>query len=451
MLGDLEKAVRLAVRAGADSAEAFGMWSTGTSFSVEKDSVSNAHAASHEASAIRVIKGGRLGFAYYTGIDEARSAVGRALKISRLSARTEYRFPGEKKAAAVLKPDPRILAFTAEMGVEGLVTLTRAALDVDPHLVVAGAGVGWGTDGCALVNSEGARFREVATSIHASAYTVYKNGGSATGFDFDSKMRGRIDWAKVGRNAGGLAVRAARPRRLGKAPKEVIFTPFASETLFEFLLVKALHADVVDKGQSVYSGRIGDTVASSALTLVDDPLDPAMPNSASHDDEGVRSKRNVLIEKGRLTGVLADLESASRRETPALGSSLRYERRDAERSVKAPPTTCGRNIVLRARNVKFGALVSSTKDGVLVYDLLGAHTANPQSGDFSVTAATLFRIKDGEILHAVKPVVISGNLPDLMKRVTGVADDYRDMSGSFSPVNLHVPSVRFEGVNVAGR
>jgi PmbA protein len=337
------------------------------------------------------------------------------------------------------------------MGVEALTTLTRSALGVDPHIVVAGAGVGWGTDGCALVNSEGGRFKEEATSIHASAYTVYRNGGSATGFDFDSKMRGRLDWAKVGRGAADLAVRASRPKRLGKAPREVIFTPFASETLFEFLLVKALHADVVDKGQSVYSGRIGDAVASRSLTVFDDPLDPSMPNSGSHDDEGVRSKRNVLIDKGRLVGVLADSEGARRRGSPALGSSLRYEKRDAERSVKAPPSTSGRNVVVRGRNVAFDALVSSTKDGLLVYDALGAHTANPQSGDFSVTAATLFRIKDGEILDAVKPVVISGNLPLLLHHVTGVADDHRDMGGSFSPVNLHLPSMRFEGVNVAGR
>ena len=87
---------------------------------------------------------------------------------------------------------------------------------------------------------------------------------------------------------------------------------------------------------------------------------------------------------------------------------------------------------------------------MIVYEVLGAHTSNPASGDFSVNSSLLFKIENGEIVHPIKQAMISGNFHECLKRISGIGDDYKRLSGGLSTVSVFAPTIRIEKVRVTG-
>ncbi|WP_455392665.1 metallopeptidase TldD-related protein, partial [[Eubacterium] cellulosolvens] len=171
-------------------------------------------------------------------------------------------------------------------------------------------------------------------------------------------------------------------------------------------------------------------------------------NTAPWDDEGSPTQKNELIEKGVLKKYLFDRSSALEFDTISTGNAMRSGGYGDGRSYRAPPKTQAQNFMVTGPNKPFNELVAGLKKGLIVYELLGAHTANQASGDFAVNSPTLFIIEDGVITGAAKQVMISGNMGKLMEQIIGLGDDYKIVAGGLSPVAFNIPSIVIDDVKI---
>jgi PmbA protein len=180
---------------------------------------------------------------------------------------------------------------------------------------------------------------------------------------------------------------------------------------------------------------------AEGISMADDGLLEGGLGTSSTDDEGVPSRRTVLVRGGRLEGFLYDLYSAAEFGASTTGNGARG-------SYRSPPSVSARNLVIEGEPRDRDTLVSEIDEGVLVHDVLGAHTANRVSGDFSVSAPLLFRIRKGELDKPLKPVMLSGNLPQLLKAISGIGRDRKQVASGGG--SIYTGSVRIENVMVTG-
>jgi PmbA protein len=156
--------------------------------------------------------------------------------------------------------------------------------------------------------------------------------------------------------------------------------------------------------------------------------------SSRCDDEGVGSKRNRIIESGVLKTYLYDTYTAGKAGTESTGN--------ATRDNYAQTTS------IDARNLKIeyppSDIVAETNKGVIIGSVIGAHTANPISGDFSVEARNSFLIENGEITSPVRSMMISGNMFDLLQNIIGAGRDDRVLG------NIITPTLKISGLKVIG-
>ncbi len=150
-----------------------------------------------------------------------------------------------------------------------------------------------------------------------------------------------------------------------------------------------------------------------------------------------------IIENGTLNHFLYDLEESIKSNTESTGNGIRG-------GFKNPPGISDRNIVLRGEDKRKVDLLP--EEGILVDGVMGAHTLNPASGDFSVVATPAWLVKDGEIKGKVEGAMVSGNLPETLESIE-LADDYKKNYTSFggSEIKMDLPSARLNDVTVSGK
>jgi len=172
----------------------------------------------------------------------------------------------------------------------------------------------------------------------------------------------------------------------------------------------------VQRGRSPFAGRLGDGIASAALTLTDDGLDPEGPASAPFDGEGTPHGRTPLIEAGTLRTYLHDSYTA-RRE----GEGQTSTGNAARSGYRSPPAVSTSNLVIAEGERTLEELLAEASDGVYVTDVAGLHSGvNPVSGTFSVGASGR-RIEAGELAAPLTEFTIASDLPAMLAAVRAAA------------------------------
>jgi PmbA protein len=441
MLAIGEKAVRLALSRGADESEAFLAWGVSTSVDIEGSRISYPMQSTASGISVRVIRAGRLGFAYCTRPDMLERTVESALGISRLGKLLPVHFPERAPLPAVKGIwDGRIPALGPEDGIGFATRMIKEARAVDRSIQVTGGGVDFGFSEAALVNSAGVCFRERGTAVSAGASVSLRGRTTSTGFDSVSSRTLPVDFPRLGANAARLAVASRGPVAAETGPRPVVFTPEAAAELLGPVLLPALDGESAGRGESVYAGRLGRAVMDAGLSIHDDGLLEGGMGTSACDDEGVPSRRNALVEKGVLRAFMYDLYTAAEFCAATTSNAARG-------SYRHPPSVSGRNLVLGGNLKERDAVIGEINEGILVHEVLGAHTANRVSGDFSVNVPLLFRIRRGEVGRPLRPVMLSGNLPALLSSAGPCRDAKQVSLGAGSMVT---GSLRIDNVMVTG-
>lgn len=238
---------------------------------------------------------------------------------------------------------------------------------------------------------------------------------------------------EIGREAAERVLQRLGARKLPSARAAVIYEPRTAVTLLRHL-GDAVLGDAVAEKRSFLLGRIGERVASPALRVVDDGRLIRGLASRPFDGEGVATRRNPLVEDGRLRGYLLDSYTARRLGLATTGS--------ARRPARGLPTPGTSNLILEPGADAPEAIVSGTERGLIVTELIG-FGVNGVTGDYSRGAAGLW-VEDGRIEHAVQEVTVAGNLVEMLCAVDAIGNDLTFFGA------LGAPTVRVAEATIAG-
>jgi PmbA protein len=284
-----------------------------------------------------------------------------------------------------------------------------------------------------LVNSNGFQFSYDHTLASVSVTAVAdESGESEVGWDFDvNHFFNDLNVEKVGRSAGRKALERLGGKRIPSGVYPVILrNEVASE--FLSLLAHSFLADQVQKGKSPLKGKQGERFFSPLLTITDDGTYPKGISTSPIDGEGMLSQRTSLVIRGEVIGYLYDRYwanrqnlSSSKLQSGSTGNSRRH-------GIKSPPGVGISNFFVERGDQPLPRLMENLFTGMVVEEVMGLHTVDPISGDFSLGCSGDW-IDKGEKIHPVKSIAIAGNLFDLFRRVIGVGEDLRFFGGVGSP------------------
>jgi TldD protein len=272
------------------------------------------------------------------------------------------------------------------------------------------------------------------------ARSFYRGLEALTGKDSPEAMAAK---------AANIASTALEARDCPRGEMPVIFAPGENGILFHESCGHGMEADLVEKG-SVFGGRIGETVASPLVSLVDDGTLIGYPGSFEFDDEGTPSQRTVLIDRGVLKTYLHSSVTA-RKAGAALTGSARRE------SYKYPPIPRMRNTFILAGDSDPEEIIRNTKRGLYAVDAGGGGQVNVFTGEFITSIKLGYMIEDGRLTYPVKGASIIGRGIDALRDIDMVGNDLeiipmggRCGKGQQVPVGVGMPTVRVKSLNVGG-
>jgi PmbA protein len=436
---------RLVARAGdGEQVEVAVAHSRDTEVRVYEGEIESLSVAESQGVGVRVVADHRQGFASAGTFDEA--ALDEALDEARDNAR--YAEPDEflglpepdgvEPADLDLWSDELAKASTEDK-IDLALALERAVKAGDPRIIgLESAEYADSMASSVVVSSIGGHAGGRETVADLVAYALAADADETqTGFGFS-----------VGRSPSDLEVDAAAKdavdratRLLGatKPPSErltVVLDPFVTAQLLA-IVGGTLSGDAVLKGRSPFGDRVGEQIAAGRVSFVDDPTDPRAFTAGTHDGEGLATRRNELIDAGRLTGFVHDAYSGRRSGTASTGSAVR--------SSRTTPVAGCQAISLVPGDRSPVELLADVGDGLLVAEVSGLHSGvNPVSGDFS-TGADGLRIRGGELAEPVREFTIASTLQRMLQDVVAVGADLTWLPMSAAGLTLVIADVSVSG------
>jgi len=427
----------------ADAAEVYLRTSTSTNIEVRDQKVDAFERARDIGVGLRVLAGGRTGFSYTTDLTERslRELVQMAVSGARNTEPDPFAIIPARPSApyqTVNIFDPEVAALSEQEQIGRVMAMEREAYAVDPRVRrIRKASAGFSRSETLIANSHGASISYRGTAASASIEVVAEDKGeSQAGWDFDVKrFYGKLDIENVGRKAARKALDLLGACSIDSVKAPVILDASVAE---EFLSIMAggFSAENVQKKKSLFIGRLGSEVVSPLITIHDDGLREGGLGSAPSDDELVPARKKTVIDRGRLALFLHNARTANKDHTESTGNGFRG-------GFKGVPGVGVTNLSIAPGTLTPADLIASTPRGLLVTEVMGAHTANPISGDFSV-GATGFWIEQGKKAYPVREITIAGNILDLMQNVDAVCSDLH-FSGRIGSPTLRVKELSISG------
>ncbi len=347
---------------------------------------------------------------------------------------------------------PEVQAFNqsfSQVGVEEKIAFAReleeAALAKDSRVISVNYAVfADSEDEIYMANTKGLCRSFARNSAACLVMAVVKEGERVkTGTEYRLGNRWEeFDAKKLAEDAVDEAVSMLQAETLDSRDYSVILRHDAAADVLK-TFAPVFSAENVQKGLSRLDGRLGDSIASGPVTLMDDPLLENGAATAPFDGEGVASFTKAVIAAGVLKTFLHNLKTANKDGVESTGNAHKA-------SFKSPVGIAPTNFFIQPGSASLRQLMETMDDGVLITDVQGLHSgANTVSGDFSLAAAG-YRVKDGKIANAVDQITIAGNFFDVLAAVRDVGTDLKfGMGGPGGSVGS--PSLWIDTLAIAGK
>ena len=391
---------------------------------------------------VRILKDGRMGFSFSTSLDD----VDLVRMIDSAVVGAENQTPDEFHLLPLPEEYPVIpgmfdegLAMVREEDKVGrALELERLTLAADPRIKrVRKATYGESTFEVAIRNSYGVEGSYRGTSVSGSVAALAEEGeDSQMGWDFGfSTSYTGVNVEEIARIAAAKAAGLLGARKIPTMSCPAILDNYVATDILE-VLAPAFLAENVQKGKSLLAAREGERLFAECLRIRDNGILPGGMATAPFDGEGVPRRDTVLVESGVLLGFLYDSYCGRKAGKASTGNAARG-------GVKGPPRMGVNNFFIENGQDTQVGLAEGIGRGLLVTSVMGMHTANPISGDFSVGAAG-FLIENGVVTMPVKGVAIAGNILELFRSVEKVGNDLRFFGA------VGAPSLRIAALDVSG-
>ena len=438
----LDNASSLLEKSSAQEWEALVCRTDGLGVSLRGRELDKFQQSSSLAVALRVVKDKKLGFSYVTG--GAENDLGTAVEEALASAESS----GLVQEAGLARPgagyakpevfDPAIKEQTLDQRREKALALAEAAFGADERVVhIQPADLREAESRVLLRTSHGLDLEHRSSMVSAACVAMAaQNGEQEVAYEGQAKrFLADLDVEEVGRWAGKRAADSlgGKPEKDGRY-SIVLENRVAME--FLDLLANSLLGDNLVKGRSLLAGKEGQKVLAGGLGIIDDGLYPRGLGSASFDDEGTAQATNILVEDGVLQGFVFDRLWGQKAGRQSTGNASRP-------SLKSPPGVGFTNLYIKPGSRGFEQLLADMGRGILITEIMGGHTADPVSGEFSFGAAG-FLVEGGKLGAPVKSMAMAGQIVDFFKSVDAVGADLHFSGGSGSP-SLLIRDVSLSG------
>jgi TldD protein len=455
----IERLLAAAMSRGAEFGEVYVERATTTAVSLDEGKIKSAQVGSITGVGVRAIRGAQVGYAYSDDLED--DALLRTAQTAALIA-DGTREPGPiDMARRPLPTHYQVKQPLAEVDVARKIELVRqadaAARAYDKRIKQVMGGYADQTKEILVANTLGhfAEDRQDLCRLGIQCVAFGKGGERRTGFYGGG---GRVDFrffddfspAQVGREAARQAVATLGAVAAPAGPTTVVLAPGWSGILLHEAVGHGLEADFIRKGTSLFTGKLGEKVASELVTVIDDGTVAGGRGSLNVDDEGNPGERKVLIEKGVLKGYLYDHLNARLTGQRSTGSG----RRQSFRHAPLPRMT---NTYLAPGDATPEEIVAGVPRGLYCRQF-GGGQVDISNGNFVFEISEAYLIEEGEITRPVKGAMLIGVGPEALKNVSQVGCDASHdpglgtcgKDGQSVPVGVGLPTVRIDNLTVGG-
>ncbi len=435
-----QKAVKTAQKAGAKEVEAFVFDTRSTSVEIERGEIKTSSNITDVGLAVRAISNGKIGFAYTNALnrEEIAKTAKKAVSASAASLKDKNwrRLPEKKRYPTVKNTyDKRILEVTSDKAVEFCQKMIAVSAEVDKRVLAAFGGTEVSSQKTACVNNNGVEVEDKGTALVCYLGTVARSETQVSPMcsSFKATRTYQPEPKLVAKEAARLAADALNVGKAEAGNFPVLLDPQALQAILTYTFVQSIKGDIVHRGRSIFKDKTGKKVASSNVSIYDDGTLAGGLYTGKTDLEGVPKQRTPIIEDGVLRKFIYDNYWARLDKKESTGNAGRGGGGLNLPAYCTVPSISPTNIVLKPGTASEQELVKEVKNGYYVRSVQGAHQSNPETGDFSVALAPAWRIKKGEIKHAVKGTMIAGNAYQMLRKTSLIGKDAQQVGPFISP------------------
>ncbi len=459
--GALERILGSALERKADYADLYFEYRSAEGLSLEESMVNHTSKSVSHGVGVRVCAEDRTGYAYSDEVTLDRMRI--AAEAARAIADQRGERPGAVQVAKpVVQHNLYELEHTAiEVPLEERARLLKQidelARAFDPRVRNVMASVAAERKLVMVVNSEGQIAADVQPLCRLNVTVIAEDAKGRQVGAFGGG--GRVEWSYFfeGDRWKEYTLKAARQAIVNldavDAPAGetvVVLGPGWPGILLHEAIGHGLEGDFNRKGVSAFSNRIGQPVASPLCTVIDDGTLANRRGSLNVDDEGTRTSRTVLIEKGVLRGYLQDRLNARLMKMAPTGNGRR------ESFAHSPMPRMTNTFMLPGESTP-EEILRSVKHGLYAVSF-GGGQVDITNGKFVFSASEAYLVEDGEVTRPVKGATLIGSGPDVLTRVSMVGNDLAldsgigtcGKDGQSVPVGVGLPTIRIDGITVGG-
>lgn len=446
-----------ALSTGADFAELFYEDRITKSVSLENGKVETAASSNPHGVGIRLLLGLKSVYGY-TNDTSFKSVLALAKSLSN-SFNEERKITVTKLINKNVKNNHPIEISYKNTSLKDIINYLRPGADLikeyDKRIIRSKVGLGCQCVENIIVNSDGFIFKNYKESGRAGLIAVandgekfetgYESAGNAAGFEFFIR---KTDIKTLAEKAAKSAIimLGAADCPSGKMP--VVIANGNGGVLFHEACGHPLEASSVSKNLSVFSNKLGEQIASSIVSAVDDGTIPNAWGSNNIDDEGNKTQRTILIENGILKNYLIDNFNGRRMNAKGNGACRRE-------SYRFEPTSRMSNTFICNGKSTPEEIIKSTKLGLYAKTLSGG-SVNPSTGEFNFGCSEAYIIRDGKIAEPVRGASLIGSGKDILMNIDMVGNDcersqgYCGAASGQVPVDVGQPTIRISEITVGG-
>ena len=442
-----------------DYADIYFQHSRQEGWSLEDGKVKSGSRSTDQGVGLRAVSGEKTGFAYSDALNF--SALEKAAEAARSISNhgggiSQIPFEARTAPALYSTADP-LTSLASEDKIKLLQIVEAEARASDPRVSQVMASLASVHDVVLVARSDGEMVADVRPLIRLNITVIAEQAGRREQGSYGGGGRYGYQWLLEEDRAKSFAREAVRQALVNL---DAIDSPAGTMTvvlgsgwpgiLLHEAIGHGLEGDFNRKGTSAFSGRVGERVASSVCTIVDDGTIPDRRGSLSVDDEGEVSQNTVLIENGILKGYMQDSLNARLTGTHSTGNG----RRESYAHLPMPRMT---NTYMLAGQDDPAEILSSVDSGLYAVNFSGGQV-DITSGKFVFSASEAYRIEKGKLGAPVKGATLIGNGPDVLTRVSMVGNDLAldsgigtcGKDGQSVPVGVGQPTMRIDGLTVGG-
>lgn len=438
----IDKLFEKASLKGIDEFEIFFLSNLNTSIKIYQGKIENFSNNQNQGISFRGMVDGKMGYSYSESMEDEdidfliNEVIENANCIESLDKQFIY---GEKvNYTDTITYSSAIENLDTDLVKDFLIKMEEYALSIDERVKkVNFCSFAMGSGEKIIKNSKGLELHSKENICYTYISVIAEeNGVVKTGSHFQlGRDFSKFDYKELSEVAVKRALNKFGTITLTEVPKTCVIENLAFSSLLG-AMSNIFSAEAVQKNISKLKGKLNESVASSIVTLVDDPfLKDGLANS-SFDDEGVPTSYKEIIQDGVLKTYLYNLKTAYKDGVSSTGNGVKG-------SYKGTVGISSFNLYIKPSSKSFDKMIENIKEGIFITDFAGLHSGlNTISGDFSL-AGEGFYIKDGKIDKPLNQITISGNFFGLLKNIKDIANDIK-----FSFSSVGSPSIMVEGLKV---